>query len=200
MDWATPRNLETDISCDLQSAGLRREGDQRYQHAISMRLNSRRRSLWRPWRTKRPPPSWCPGSVGHRTMIPQWKRALLEGASGVFERGGRNKPELVEGQGTDAAPHSSDLGGPGHGADGGSISGGNQATSIDRSDFGVRFEHATLHYLLTNPVYAGRIGTRTSSSKGCIRQSSIRMSGIGSGCICRKVLPQSGSRARVGQS
>lgn len=27
----------------------------------------------------------------HPTMIHQWKRALLEGASGVFERGGRKK-------------------------------------------------------------------------------------------------------------
>lgn len=26
-------------------------------------------------------------------MIHQWKRALLEGASGTFERGGRKKPE-----------------------------------------------------------------------------------------------------------
>ncbi|VVT23611.1 hypothetical protein HOE425_332293 [Hoeflea sp. EC-HK425] len=130
----------------------------------------------------------------------QWKRALLEAASGVFERGGRNKPAIGEEQGANAAPHASHLGGSGHGADRGSISGGNQATSIDRNDCGVRFEHATLHYLLTNPVYAGRIGTRTSSSKGCMRQSSIRMSGIGSECISRKVLPQSGSRARVGQS
>lgn len=30
----------------------------------------------------------------HPTMIHQWKRALLEGASGVFERGGRKKPEI----------------------------------------------------------------------------------------------------------
>jgi len=35
---------------------------------------------------------------GHPTMIHQWKRALLEGASGVFERGGRKKPEIDEGQ------------------------------------------------------------------------------------------------------
>ena len=28
----------------------------------------------------------------HPTMIHQWKRALLEGASGVFERGGRRVP------------------------------------------------------------------------------------------------------------
>ncbi|MFX4295948.1 IS3 family transposase [Pseudosulfitobacter pseudonitzschiae] len=34
----------------------------------------------------------------HPTMIHQWKRALLEGASGVFERGGRNKPEIDEEQ------------------------------------------------------------------------------------------------------
>ena len=27
-------------------------------------------------------------------MIHQWKRALLEGAPGVFERGGRKKPEI----------------------------------------------------------------------------------------------------------
>ena len=34
----------------------------------------------------------------HPTMIHQWKRALLEGSSGVFERGGRNKPEIDEEQ------------------------------------------------------------------------------------------------------
>ena len=32
----------------------------------------------------------------HPTMIHQWKRALLEGACGVFERGGRKKPEIDE--------------------------------------------------------------------------------------------------------
>jgi hypothetical protein len=31
-------------------------------------------------------------------MIHQWRRALLEGVSGVFERGGRRKPEIDEGQ------------------------------------------------------------------------------------------------------
>ena len=31
-------------------------------------------------------------------MIHQWKRVLLEGASGVFERGGRKKPEVDEEQ------------------------------------------------------------------------------------------------------
>ena len=31
----------------------------------------------------------------HPTMIHPWKRALLEGASGVFERGGRKAPEIV---------------------------------------------------------------------------------------------------------
>ncbi len=31
-------------------------------------------------------------------MIHQWKRALLEGASGVFERGGRKNPEINEEQ------------------------------------------------------------------------------------------------------
>ena len=35
----------------------------------------------------------------HPTMIHQWKRALLEGASGVFERGGRKAPEVDEGNG-----------------------------------------------------------------------------------------------------
>jgi transposase len=34
----------------------------------------------------------------HPTMIHQWKRALLEGASGVFERGGLRKPEIDEDQ------------------------------------------------------------------------------------------------------
>ncbi len=34
----------------------------------------------------------------HPTMIHQWKRALLEGASGVFERGGRKTPEVDEEQ------------------------------------------------------------------------------------------------------
>jgi transposase len=32
----------------------------------------------------------------HPTMIHQWKRALLEGASGVFERGGKTVPEIDE--------------------------------------------------------------------------------------------------------
>ncbi len=30
----------------------------------------------------------------HPTMIHHWKRALLEGASGVFERGSHRKPEI----------------------------------------------------------------------------------------------------------
>ena len=30
----------------------------------------------------------------HPTMIHQWKRALLEGAPGVFERGGKRAPEI----------------------------------------------------------------------------------------------------------
>ncbi|MBG6147508.1 transposase [Labrenzia sp. EL_142] len=34
----------------------------------------------------------------HPTMIHQWKRALLEGASDVFERGGKRKPEIDEDQ------------------------------------------------------------------------------------------------------
>jgi len=31
-------------------------------------------------------------------MIHQWKRALLEGAPGVFERGGKKAPEIDEEQ------------------------------------------------------------------------------------------------------
>ena len=34
----------------------------------------------------------------HPTLIHQRKRTLLEGASGVFERDGREKPEIVEEQ------------------------------------------------------------------------------------------------------
>jgi transposase len=34
----------------------------------------------------------------HPPMIHQWKRALLEGASDVFERGGKRKPEIDEDQ------------------------------------------------------------------------------------------------------
>ena len=34
----------------------------------------------------------------HPTMIHQWKRALIEGASGVFERGASKKPEIDEEQ------------------------------------------------------------------------------------------------------
>jgi transposase len=30
----------------------------------------------------------------HPTMIHQWKRALLDGASGVFDRGGKRTPEI----------------------------------------------------------------------------------------------------------
>ncbi|WP_371705787.1 transposase [Paracoccus sp. Arc7-R13] len=34
----------------------------------------------------------------HPTMIDQWKRALLDGAPGVFERGGRKAPVIDEDQ------------------------------------------------------------------------------------------------------
>ena len=34
----------------------------------------------------------------HPTMIHQWKRALVDGASGVFECGGRKTPEIDEDQ------------------------------------------------------------------------------------------------------
>ncbi len=34
----------------------------------------------------------------HPTMIHNWKRALLEGASGVFERGSKKAPEVDEEQ------------------------------------------------------------------------------------------------------
>ena len=34
----------------------------------------------------------------HPTMIHSWKKALLEGASGVFERGGRKAPKIDEEQ------------------------------------------------------------------------------------------------------
>jgi transposase len=34
----------------------------------------------------------------HPTMIHQWKWALLEGGSGVFERGGKKTPEIDEEQ------------------------------------------------------------------------------------------------------
>lgn len=32
----------------------------------------------------------------HPTMIHAWKKALLEGASGVFERGGQKAPQIDE--------------------------------------------------------------------------------------------------------
>ncbi|WP_168183981.1 hypothetical protein [Pseudoruegeria sp. SK021] len=34
----------------------------------------------------------------HPTIINHWTRALLDGASGVFERGGRKTPAIDEGQ------------------------------------------------------------------------------------------------------
>jgi transposase len=37
----------------------------------------------------------------HPRMIHQWKRAVLEGASGVFERGGRKALEVAEEQAKD---------------------------------------------------------------------------------------------------
>jgi len=32
----------------------------------------------------------------HPTMVHQWKKALLEGAAGVFERGGKTAPDVDE--------------------------------------------------------------------------------------------------------
>ncbi|MEX1661863.1 hypothetical protein AB4874_09385 [Thioclava sp. 15-R06ZXC-3] len=37
----------------------------------------------------------------HPTMLPQWKHALLEGASGVFVRGGKKPPAVDEELGKD---------------------------------------------------------------------------------------------------
>jgi transposase len=45
----------------------------------------------------------------HPTMIHQWKRALLEGASGVFERGSRKAPEVDEEQVKDTKLQISDV-------------------------------------------------------------------------------------------
>ena len=42
----------------------------------------------------------------HPTMIHSWKRALLEGASGVFERGGKKAPEINEEQVKELTPRS----------------------------------------------------------------------------------------------
>jgi len=39
-------------------------------------------------------------------MIHQWKRALLEGASGVFDRGSRKAPEVDEEQAKTCMPRS----------------------------------------------------------------------------------------------
>ena len=40
----------------------------------------------------------------HPTMIHQWKRALLEGASGVFERGGRKWLKLMRSRSKTCTP------------------------------------------------------------------------------------------------
>jgi hypothetical protein len=36
------------------------------------------------------------GCLGHPTMIHQWKKALLEGAADIFERGGKKVPEIAK--------------------------------------------------------------------------------------------------------
>ncbi len=37
-----------------------------------------------------------PNSAVHQTMIQQWKKALLDGAADIFERGGTEAPEVHE--------------------------------------------------------------------------------------------------------
>jgi hypothetical protein len=81
----------TDLSYDLKSADLHGEGDQRCRNANSI------------------PPSQGEGRVGSaegrsngiragepvwHSMIHQWKRLLLNGASELFDRGGKRTPEV----------------------------------------------------------------------------------------------------------
>lgn len=61
----------------------------------------------------------------HPTMIHQWKRALLEGASGVFERGGRKEARDRRGSGQGAPCQD-------RGAGGGQLFFGTKAQTLGR--------------------------------------------------------------------
>jgi transposase len=77
-----PRNSDTDVSCYLLSADLQ------FKAKVALEALKGEETV-----------SELASRFGvHPTMIHQWKRALLEGASGVFERGGRKAPEVDEEQ------------------------------------------------------------------------------------------------------
>ncbi len=94
----------------------------------------------------------------HRSILAVAKHANRLGLRGKAKvRKQKKVNKRPEEQGADAAPHLSDLESTVNCTEGGSTKSVNQPTSIDRNACGAPFERATLHYLLTNPVYAGRI-------------------------------------------
>lgn len=89
---------KTGHSYDLQFADLQYEGDQICRNANSTRPSFKAKVALEALKGEETAAELASRFGVHPTMIHQWKRALLEGASGVFERGGRNKPEIDEEQ------------------------------------------------------------------------------------------------------
>jgi len=79
--------LDTDLSYDLKSADLHEEGDQRCRNANSQGERIVGSAEGRSNGIRGGEPVW-------HSMIHQWKPLLLDGASELFDRGGKRTPEV----------------------------------------------------------------------------------------------------------
>jgi transposase len=88
--WDTiPRKSDSDGSYDLKSAGLQVRGDQDMSKRRNHDAAFKARVALEAVKGERTVSELAAEYGVHPTMIHQWKRSLLEGAAGIFERGGK---------------------------------------------------------------------------------------------------------------
>jgi transposase-like protein len=83
-------------SYDLTSAGLQERGDQTKSKRRKHDAGFKARVALEAVKGERTVSEPAAEYGVHPTMIHQWKKALLEGASDIFERGGKKKAEVDE--------------------------------------------------------------------------------------------------------
>ena len=95
-----PRASDRDKSYGLRSADLQSEEIRTCRNAGTMRYRSRRVLRGRQPAASATVSELVVACEAHPTMIPQWKASRLEGAAGLFERGGKAAATAVVVEGT----------------------------------------------------------------------------------------------------
>jgi transposase-like protein len=85
---------DSDGSCDLASAGLRERGDRDMQKRSNHGAGFEARVAPEAVKGARTVSELAAEHGVHPTMIHRWKKALLDGAADMVERGGRKAPEI----------------------------------------------------------------------------------------------------------